>query len=189
MIYIYDKKEIRFKKLGRSSIALIVGGVLGVAVLVAYGLGRFTAIGNLSEYEKEILLINLEHPPFTEDDFVRHLKEVNVKFPHIVMAQAYLESSYKGRPFNSPIFKENHNMFGMKEAKSRPTTALGTKRNHAYFRNWEYAVVDYALYQSAFLRQIKTEEQYFRYLAGSYAEDPNYISKVRKLAQKFKSKF
>lgn len=189
MIYVYDKKEIRFKKLARRRIALAVGILVGISVTTSYVAGRYNSFHNLTEYEREILLINLEYPPFTEDDFVRQLEEVNMRFPHIVMAQAYIESSYKGRPFNSPIFRENHNMFGMKQARGRATTALGTRRNHAYYRNWEYAVIDYALYQTAFLRKIRTEDQYYRYLANSYAEDPNYITKVRKLAEKFKSKF
>ena len=52
----------------------------------------------------------------------------------------------------------------MKEAKVRATTNLGTDLGHAVYGHWRESVVDYALFQCAFLTKIKTEEGYYQYL-------------------------
>jgi hypothetical protein len=58
---------------------------------------------------------------FTQDKLVGLLKDLNVKYPHIVLAQARLETGgYKSR-----IFKENNNLFGMRQATVRINTASG----------------------------------------------------------------
>jgi flagellum-specific peptidoglycan hydrolase FlgJ len=77
-------------------------------------------------------------------------------------------------------------MFGMKEAKRRPTTNKGTQNGHAYFESWKDCVIDYAFYQAAYLNSLKTEDQYYQYLSASYAEDPNYVTKVRQMANSLK---
>ena len=79
----------------------------------------------------------------------------------------------------------------MKKAKVRPTTSLGTKRGHAYYKNWEASVEDYAYYQAyKGLSNIDSDEEYYNVLAQiGYAEDPNYILKVKKLAEELKDKF
>jgi uncharacterized FlgJ-related protein len=100
-----------------------------------------------------------------------------------VFAQAVRESGFK-----SAIFNENNNMFGMKQAVSRPTTSIGTNRNHAMFENWRDCLIDYSLYQAAYLSHIKTEAQYYEYLK-SYAEDPNYGTAVKAIADKYKKHF
>ena len=185
MFYKFDSESLTFEKIKLHKIYFNTGVIFILALLLAYGVGRITKIYHLEPYEKEILLVNMDHPPFSEDELIELLKELNIKFPHIVLAQAQLESSN----YNSNIFRYNHNLFGMREAKQRITTALGTKRKHAYYQDWTKSVYDYGYYQSTFLSRIKTEEQYFRYLGNSYAEDPNYLLKIRKLSAKLKNKF
>jgi flagellum-specific peptidoglycan hydrolase FlgJ len=119
---------------------------------------------------------------FSVDELKNTLIRFNIKFPHIVFAQAVLESG----EFKSKLFIENNNMFGMKIAKQRPTTAKGSESNYAKYDNWMMSVLDYALFQSAFLRKIKTEEAYYRYLSSNYAEDPGYVSKLKQIAEKYK---
>lgn len=185
MFYIYDKNQLQFKKLLRTKLGVTLGMTLGLSLVISYGIGRFTWINNLSEYEKNILLINMKQTPFSEEELIALMKDLGVKFPHIVLAQSKLETNN----FRSAIFRENHNLFGMKEARSRISTAKGTNRNHAYYDTWESSVYDYAFYQCRYLGTIGTEAQYYSYLAGSYAEDPHYVSKVKKLAQELKEKF
>jgi hypothetical protein len=60
----------------------------------------------------------------------------------IILAQAKLESGH----FSSDIFLENNNPFGMKQARSRETTAVGTHRGHAVYPTVEHAVKDYILW-------------------------------------------
>jgi len=117
---------------------------------------------------------------FSEVKLKEYIIELNIKFPHIVFAQAKLESGY----FKSTIFKENNNLFGMKIATRRPTTNKGENRGHAVFDNWKESVLDYAFYQARFLGDIKTEGEYIQYLKANYAEDPGYVNKVIKLSKK-----
>lgn len=117
---------------------------------------------------------------FTESKLKEYVLELNIKFPHIVLAQARIETGH----FKSKIFKENKNLFGMKEAKQRPTTNQGTENDHAYYKNWHESVVDYALYQAKYLSNIKTENEYLEYLRQNYAEDPKYVDKIRVLLKK-----
>lgn len=131
----------------------------------------------IKEYEAEIILSELKTVPFSKENLKEKLRELNLKFPEIVYAQAVLETG----DFKSFVFKENNNLFGMKLAKSRPTTAIGFENNHAEYFSWEMSVVDYALYQAAFLRKIRTEEEYLEFLSNNYAKDGNYISKIRKI--------
>ena len=189
MFYKFNTESLTFDKIKLNKIYFNAGIIFTLALFLAYGAGRLTKIYYLNSYEKEVLLVNMDHPPFNEDELIDLMEELNIKFPHIVLAQAYLESSYKGKRFNSPIFRHNHNLFGMREAKQRITTALGTKRKQAYYRDWTKSVYDYGYYQASYLSQIKTEEQYFRYLGNSYAEDPNYLNKIKALSAKLKKKF
>jgi hypothetical protein len=52
-------------------------------------------------------------------------------------------------------------------------------------------VYDFAFHQCRYLSNIKTEEQYFQYLGQNYAEDPNYINRLKDIINKenIKSKF
>jgi uncharacterized FlgJ-related protein len=167
------------------TIVTAVSIILGSASLyIGYNLGRNTLI-SLTDEEK--LIIIQEHNKFNEDKLIDKLKELNVNFPYIALAQAKLETGN----YTSKIFRESNNLFGMKEAKSRITTAKGTQFNHAYYESWTESVYDFAFHQCRYLPNIKTEEQYFQYLGQNYAEDPNYINRLKDIINKenIKSKF
>lgn len=124
---------------------------------------------------------NLE---FTQDSLVAELKDLNIKFPHIVLAQSQIETGH----FTSKIFKQNHNLFGMKEAKARVTTAKGTKRGHAWFDTWRESILDYAFMQCRYMK-FNNESEYYAYLGKNYAESPGYVEAVKKQATKNKKYF
>jgi flagellum-specific peptidoglycan hydrolase FlgJ len=69
----------------------------------------------------------------------------------------------------------------MKEARVRLNTAQGTERSHAYYNTWQESLMDYALYAATYLKTLSTEEQYYTYLEQNYAEDPDYVKKLKKL--------
>jgi len=125
-------------------------------------------------YEDNLMVITNKEV-FTKERLIQKLIDLNVNFPYIIYAQAELESGN----FKSIMFIENNNLFGLKEAKQRPTTSKGTRNNHAYYDTWEESVLDYTLYQSSYLRGLKTEEQYLNYLGKNYAEDIKYIQKIK----------
>lgn len=127
--------------------------------------------------EEMKLVILQEHNKFDRNSCLSYMKKINLKFPHIVYAQAILESN----DFTSSIFKENNNFFGMKVASARQSTNNGEQYEHATYETWKDCVIDYALYQARYLSDIKTETQYYEYLAQHYAEDTNYVTKLKKI--------
>jgi hypothetical protein len=185
MLYIYNKKELTFKRVvGRFFIinalsVIAIGGAL-------YAFGRYNAVNSLTEYERD-LIIYLDQKYFSEEQLIKELKSKNINKPHIVLAQTKIETGN----FTSKIFKQNHNLFGMKKARIRPTTSLGIKRGHAYYDCWESSVEDYGYYQAyQGLARVDSDEEYFNLLSQlGYADDPNYIEKVKALSAKLKSKF
>lgn len=175
-----ELNKIRFRLLIGTSIFLLI---------TSFSIGRLARFKALDKYEHELLIVNLEAEKnkFSKDKLIDELKRLNIKYPYIVMAQSIIET----RKWTSPIFKENHNLFGMKEANVRITTSSGTERGHAYYEDWYQSVYDYAFYQSRYLGGIKSETEYLNYLSASYAEDPNYISKIKMVIEKerLKEKF
>ena len=112
MFYTYDKKNLQFKKVDRKQAALVIGGILAI-------LAFSTSITPGVRTSKETITI-VEHDTvytqkFSEENLIRYMKELNIKYPHIVLAQARIESG----TYTSNIFKENHNLFGMKKAYQR----------------------------------------------------------------------
>jgi hypothetical protein len=155
-------------------ITTIIGSILFYS---GYKIGKNVLL-SLSEEEK--LIVIQEYNKFSEDKLIDKLKELNIKFPHIVLAQAKLETGN----YTSKVFRENNNLFGMREAHQRITTAKGTENNHAYYHTWYESVLDYSFYQCKYLSNITTEELYFDYLSQSYAENPSYVSILKDMINK-----
>ena len=113
------------------------------------------------------------------DRVLARIIELRLEHPYIVYSQVVWESGH----FKSPIFLENNNMFGMKFPTNRPTTAIGINRGHAVYESWEMCLVDYAMFQSSYMRGL-TREQYFERLS-SYAEDEDYVNNIRTMHGKW----
>jgi uncharacterized FlgJ-related protein len=180
MIYKYDKTNLIYKKDFKTIKIFTISIIL--ALIVSFIYGRYAKIQSLDKYEKELIVLNLkvEENKFSKEKFVNILTELNVKFPHIVLAQSMVETGH----WKSKIFNENHNLFGMKQARVRINTALGTQNNHAYYDTWTESVYDYAFYQCRYLGNIKTEAEYFQYLSNSYAEDTQYVATLKQTINK-----
>jgi len=181
--YKYDKEKMEFIPSNKAIYAFLLGMCVCLSLVTVRTLFLSKGIKDDIKYiseETKMMIIN-EDRVFTEDKLKQFILELNIKFPHIVYAQARLESGY----FKSKIFRTNNNFFGMKVARKRPTTNKGEQYGHAYFDSWRDCVVDYAFYQAAYLHDIKTENQYYAYLSANYAEDPNYVSKLKKLVKKW----
>lgn len=186
--YVFDPAELLYKKatkklFGGILLILSIGIITGVFLISPIILSNFgykTKVGTMVvgnyEFEPMVTVVNKDNV-FTKAKLIDYLKELNVMHPEIVLAQAEWESAN----FTSQVFKENNNLFGMKQAMFRATTAMGTQYNHAYYKNWKDCVLDYALYQNSYLRTLDTAEEYFSYLQQYYATDPNYVVAVRKL--------
>lgn len=131
-----------------------------------------------------IRLVPTKTEQFSETALINLLKKSNIRYPHIVLAQARLESGH----YKSKVFKENHNMFGMRKAAQRITSAKGSKNTYAYYRDWVDCVYDYAMYQNSFMKNVNSEEEYFARLSASYAQDSAYSIKLKRIIRNEKLK-
>jgi hypothetical protein len=172
-LYKYDSSTLEFKKVNYLLLVLKILTPFFIVILFSSTILPEKETVNITP-EERVLIIS-EASKFTKEKLIREIERLNFRFPHIVLAQAQIESGN----FSSPIFKENHNMFGMREAQVRANLARGTRRKHAFYDTWKESLYDYALYYSTYLSKLKTEDQYFDYLGQSYAEDPNYVKKVK----------
>lgn len=152
----------------------IVVGAIALIGLTAYvTIVNANKVNYISQETKAIIL--KEQNEFSRDKLKEYILELNIRYPHIVLAQAEIESGH----FKSSIFKENNNLFGMKVATRRPTTNKGEENGHAYYDNWRESVVDYAFYSAQYLSDIKSEKEYLEYLKQNYAQDTSYVSKIK----------
>lgn len=127
--------------------------------------------------------INNNNEEFSEKSFKNYLIKIKIKFPEIVIAQARLETNN----FKSDIFKVANNLFGMKPAYQRSTTWSYIYKGHAAYVNWRESVLDYALFQEKYFKNVKTKKEYFKtLLKQSYAEDPFYIFKLNEIMKTIK---
>ena len=169
--------------------------ILLLYAVTILGLLLIVALVSLVEKPKVVYVQNWKRIPvvvykdkpdmFTEDKLISYLKALNIKYPEVVFAQAILESGN----FTSKKFKKDNNLFGMKKARSRATLALNSEGNYAKFNTWRESVIDYALYQTMFIRKIKSRDAYISHLADSYATSPNYSSYLIKVINEVKDKF
>lgn len=121
-----------------------------------------------------------------EDSVVYKIDKMQFKYPHIVLAQAKLESGH----FKSKVFKQNNNMFGMKMPSRRPTVAVRSKSSYAYYNTWEESVIDLRIYYGKYMEN-KTEKQVYQFLSKYYAQDPEYVNKLKSMIEReqLKQKF
>ena len=189
MLYYYSKQKLDFTNVTHK----VVIGILGYTAflilstfILTHNSDRREVIETITP-EERMVVINENNTEFSSDTLIHMLKQLNVKFPHIVLAQSIVETGH----WTSKIFLENHNLFGMKEAYVRVHTAKGTQYGHAYYEDWEESVYDYAFYQCRYLGAIRTEDEYFNYLSNSYAEAPNYIKILKQVIvdEKLREKF
>ena len=176
MLYTDCKESLSFKKVTPTR---KLGGILVLVLIVGY-VALTSMVSNAHQegfkealnepIESEVVVLDSSELVFTQDNLVKELKRLNVRFPHIVLAQSILETGY----WDSRIYQENNNLFGMKQARARATTAKGTQLGHAYYDNWKESVTDYALYQAAYLNKLRNENKYLKYLDKNYAEAKNY---------------
>ena len=176
MIYYYSKQELTMKKV---SILNYVWALL-IILLVGSSLGFSGAIKVNDFIEKVPVIIRPNQEVLNEKNLRNEIKKLNLKYEDVIVAQYKIESN-EGK---SHIYLENHNFLGLKEAKLRPTTALGTNLGHAYYDRWESCLIDYSLWQLSNTRGINSQEEYIQLLGSMYAEDDSYMNKINEILSK-----
>lgn len=186
MLYTYCKESLSFKKVTPTR---KLGGIVLLTGVISYII-LTSMVSNAHEkgfkealnepIETELVVLDSPEDTFSRGALVEEIKKLNIRFPHIVLAQSILETGY----WESRIYQENHNLFGMKQARARATTANGTQLGHAYYDDWKESVTDYALYQAAYLNKIRKENQYLKYLDKNYAEAKDYDKKLEAIIER-----
>lgn len=122
--------------------------------------------------------IKLEQPEFLLSDkpdsnlLMEALDYYDIKHPHIVYAQAILETGY----FRSRVCREYNNLFGLYDSK---------KRDYYRFNHWSESVV---AYMNCIQYKYKPQTDYYVFLTEiGYAEDSLYIDKLKKIVNKSKN--
>ncbi len=184
MIRIYKNLNLVFQvSLREMKVILLSAGLTfaGLGFMLGVGLSESATHTQNTTVIYETQYITKPYQEFSPTTLKEYLKEVNIKFPHIVYAQMVLETGY----FTSNVFRENNNLSGMKQPSIRSTTAKGTKNGHAYYNNWMDSV-DYALWQTTFLSNVNSDEEYLGFLVErGYAEDPSYIPKLETIMGRY----
>lgn len=185
-IYFWDKQNLLFKNVNKKPIYIIGSLFIMMMFLIISSFipKKLDVIHSLSKEEK--ILIIQETDSFNQNKLIQEIKELNISFPHIVLAQSMLETDF----YKSPVWLNNKNLFGMRESKLRPSTNKGTELNHAVYNTWKESLYDYGMWQCKFVSsKIKTDEQYYMFLIqAEYAEDQTYINKLKKLVDKYNLK-
>lgn len=187
-LFKYNKETLEFQKVKKKSyvkLSLVILFTIIILLLIGWLSGTNNYIINRIIHKTQVVdTVQVQGIAFSEEALIDLLRSSNIKYPYIVLAQAKIESGN----FTSRIFKQNNNLFGMKEPKIRTTTALGTRFGHAYFSNWESSVYDYAMFQNYRMRDVDSESEYYAKLADGYAADSTYAVVIKKTVDSLKLK-
>jgi hypothetical protein len=173
-MYKFNTEKLAYEKVNvRKYIGMIALSFLTIFILSSFIWKEVVIV----TAEKEILLKT--NNSFSKEKLFLEIDRYSFKYPDIVKAQAILESGH----FKSPVFLQNNNMFGMRKAMVRITTAEGSNLNHAYYVDWKYCVADRALYEAQYLSKL-TREEYFFYLDQTYAKGEGYSKLLKQIIKK-----
>ena len=75
----------------------------------------------------------------------------------------------------------------MKMPERRTTIAIGINKGHAVYETWQDSVIDYALWQSSYMRGL-SEIDYLIKLRNTYAESINYDERIKIIKESIKTK-
>jgi hypothetical protein len=133
----------------------------------------------------------------TDENLKSEIQLNKIICPDEVYAQIVIESGH----MNSFLFKRANNLLGMRYPCQRSTTAIGMylpeedtivkgtqeelrkyarKNNYAVYASWTDCVADYKLWQD---QCFHLTEKYLTFLGTYYAEDINYVAKIKKMAR------
>lgn len=157
--------------------------VVGIAV-ISYSLGNLDSTKEFKPFlivEEQLIPEELSY----EREVHKLLCLYKIQNKYIVLAQAKLESG----DFTSSIFLESNNIVNMKVPGQRPTLARKSNHPYAEYSSIEHSVIDYALWQCSFARNLNEEEYYKRLVDVGFAEDTMYIHKLRPIVGQLKQKY
>lgn len=109
----------------------------------------FLVLRKKPQTNQQAIPLNINNPMLTATERYNAIVEwilantnIDVRRAHWIAAKSAHET---GR-WTSAIFRENHNLFGMKEPSIRQNLVTGTSRGHATFNTNHDSMVDYIYY-------------------------------------------
>lgn len=119
---------------------------------------------------KKVHVIKHSKPKFfsqsPEEGLMEALKYYGVKHPEIVYAQAVLETGN----FKSNLCLNKNNLFGLYNSKAK---------RYYRFNHWSESIESYV---NDIQDRYRPPNNYYKFLSDiGYAEDPNYIKKIKKI--------
>jgi flagellum-specific peptidoglycan hydrolase FlgJ len=150
-------------------------------VLIVFCLGVlfYPIISRVEHKSPEI--IKIDSVVISNEELQYLFDKHKIRFSHIVMAQAILESGN----FTSTVFKSNNNFMGMKVAAQRYSFAANPHDygSYAKYETVEDCVRDIKSWQIQNAFFLTKDEEYFLLLQKIYAEDSDYINKLKKIVK------
>lgn len=122
--------------------------------------------------------------PITDEILYNYLKTMRVPHADIIVAQAHLES----QNFTSNLFKRQNNFLGMKISSQRISTTGQGKGEYKDYTNWQECTTDYIFWMNHYQAHKLNRNEYFNLLGKIYAEDPEYVKKLKGIISQFKFK-
>lgn len=113
--------------------------------------------------------IQIQELDLTKENFFTVCRILEIKHPDVVYAQARLESGN----FTSAHYRNRNNFLGIYDSK---------RKRYMSFGHWTDCLVAYRdKVQYRYKRNLDREDYLHWLVETGYAQDPNYISKVRKM--------
>jgi hypothetical protein len=113
--------------------------------------------------------IQIQDLDLTKENFFTVCRILEIKHPDVVYAQARLESGN----FTSSHYRNRKNFLGIYDSK---------RKRYMSFDHWTDCLVAYRdKVQYRYKRNLDREDYLHWLVETGYAEDPNYISKLRKM--------
>lgn len=181
------QKQLRNDRIYNTIITVVVIMLLIVTLILTQVV--ITNREKNAEYKKELIqdenILTLEysigywfiHSPDSINDssLYKLLVANNAWYPDILIKQAKLESAN----YTSNIYKTNNNLYGMKKVGKRQTTQSEDKNGYGVYNNWCLSVLDRLLWDMFTFNNEKPSEEDYLKAMEIYAEDPNYIKKLK----------
>ena len=119
-------------------------------------------------------VVKLEQPEFLlkspEEGLIEALDYYSVEYPNIVYAQAILETGH----FRSKVYKEYNNLFGLYNSRTK---------SYYKFNHWSESVIAYLDFIQ---NKYRPPNDYYKFLLDiGYAEDPEYINKLKIIVNQY----
>lgn len=168
----FNSTTLKYDEIPKNSRGLVTTAIVLIVVCILLGMVLISQKPQL-----DFIILKKQEIPFSEALLRQEIKHLNLRFEDILVAQTRLETG----EFTSNIYLHNNNLFGMKRAYQRPKYQDGEANGHACYTDWKQSLIDMALFQASFCKDIKTEQEYLQFLDIVYAEDSNYVKAINRI--------